>query len=42
MITVSTKMQVGEELTVPRPACAVFVVADDAPLDPSSPDRPSC
>jgi hypothetical protein len=32
VITVSTKMQVGEELTVPRPGCAVFVVADDAPL----------
>ena len=32
MITVSTKIQVGEELTVPHPACAVLAVADDAPL----------
>ena len=32
MVTVSTNIQVGEELTVPCPACAVFVVTDDAPL----------
>jgi hypothetical protein len=31
-MTVSTRIQVGEELTVSCAVCAVFVVADDAPL----------